>query len=157
MHLDSDLKGFIKGVTIGCSLLCAAQIAISAGLSASGLIKFHFDYTIITGTVGGTLVALGVFVWMMFSLQRALSAAENGGAEVRRGVQLGYGKRLLAQGVWIVAAIFLSQINTVCALIPLLFPKLAIYLLQITGKLNLTQPSAGVAPQVQPGAKGGES
>jgi hypothetical protein len=40
----------------------------------------------------------------------------------------------------------------ISALIPLLFPKLAIYILQITGKLNLTGKVGS-----EPGVKGCES
>jgi hypothetical protein len=55
----------------------------------------------------------------------------------------------VAYQAWVAVAVFVPYINTVCGLIPLLFPKLAIYGLQITGKLNLTQPKSG--------GKGGET
>ena len=86
---------------------------------------------------------------MAVSLQKSLDEAASGGKAVKKGVQAGYNKRLLAQAAWVAVAVFVPYINTVCGLIPLLFPKLAIYGLQITGKLNLMQPKSG--------GKGGET
>jgi len=152
MKFDADIKGLLKGVFTGCGILCAVEVAIGIVIYAVGLFGLKGTSSNIVGVVlgaaGGTAVACLVFLWMAASLQKSLNQAALGGAAVRKGVQTGYTRRLLAQGLWVIAAIFLPFINTICGLIPLLFPKLAIYILQITGKLNLTQ---------KPGDKGGES
>ncbi|WP_051226373.1 ATP synthase subunit I [Butyrivibrio sp. MC2013] len=153
LHLDNDLKTFIKEVYIGSGILCVVEILALAAVSMTRI--FKFDLTVVLGAVGGTLVAMLVFAWMAMSLQKSLDMAASGETQVRKGVQLGYGKRLLAQGVWIVFAIYAPFINTISALIPLLFPKAAIYLLQITGKLSLTRQSGAQGQSA--GAKGGES
>ena len=88
MHLDDDIKGFVKGVFAGCGILCVIEIVVGFLISLTGL--YSFDVTIIIGAVGGTLVGMICFIWMAVSLQRSLDAAQNGGAEVRRGVQKGY-------------------------------------------------------------------
>ena len=150
MHLDDDIKGLVKGVYVGCGILCVIEIVVGFLISLTGL--YSFDATIIIGAVGGTLIGMICFIWMAVSLQRSLDAAQNGGAEVRRGVQKGYTQRMGLQGLWIVAAVFVPFINVISALVPLLFPKLAIFLLQITGKLNLTQNVDSTT-----GVKGGES
>lgn len=157
MKFDSDIKGLVKGVFIGCSILCAAETVIGIVIAAAGFFDFTADPKtiagIVLGSAGGTAVAMGVFVWMAASLQKSLNEAALGGAHVKRGVQAGYTRRLLAQGVWIVIAVFAPFINTIFGLIPLLFPKLAIYGLQLTGKLNLTN-TKGTGSS---GDKGGET
>ena len=150
MHLDDDIKGFVKGVYAGCGILCVIEIVVGYLISLFGL--YSFDVKIVIGAVGGTLVGMICFIWMAVSLQKSLNDAQNGGAEVRRSVQKSYTKRMGLQGLWIVASIFIPFINVVSALIPLLFPRMAIFMLQITGKLNLTQKVDNAA-----GVKGGES
>lgn len=150
MHLDDDIKGLVKGVFTCCAVLCVIEIVAGFLISLTGL--YSFDVTIVIGAVGGTLIGMICFIWMAQSLQKSLDAAQNGGAEVRRGVQKGYAQRMGLQGLWIVASVFAPFINVISALVPLLFPKLAIYVLQITGKLNLTQNVDS-----QAGVKGGES
>lgn len=150
MHLDDDIKGLVKGVFACCGILCVIEIVVGFLISFTGL--YAFDVTIVIGAVGGTLIGMICFIWMAVSLQKSLNAAQNGGAEVRRGVQKGYIQRMGLQGLWIVASVFVPFINVISALIPLLFPKLAIYILQITGKLNLTGKVGS-----EPGVKGGES
>ena len=145
MKLDSDIKGLVKGVFTGCGILCAIEIAVGIVMCAAGF--FHEGSTpasiagVIVGSLGGTAVAMLVFLWMAVSLQKSLDKAALGSAAVKRGVQAGYTQRLLAQGAWVVAAALVPFINTICGLVPLLFPKLAIYMLQVTGKLSLTQKS----------------
>lgn len=153
VRFDSDIKGLLKGVGIGCSILCAVEMAAGIVIYAAGFFHLKADPAsiigVILGSVLGTAVAVAVFWWMAASLQRSLDEAASGGKAVKKGVQAGYNKRLLAQAAWVAVAVFVPYINTVCGLIPLLFPKLAIYGLQITGKLNLTQPKSG--------GKGGET
>lgn len=149
MKLDSDIGGLLKGVLTGCVILCLLETIAGIVVYAAGVLGLEASpknfIGVVLGSFGGTVVAMLVFLWMAVSLQKALNAAAADGKAVRKGVQTGYASRLLAQGVWVAAAIFIPYINTICGLIPLLFPKMAIYVLQITGKLNLTQktPSAG--------------
>lgn len=155
MKFDNDIKGLLKGVLTGCGILCLVEVVIGIVFCAAGLFNMKMApgplIGVILGSVGGTAVAMLVFLWMTVSLQKSLDKAALGGAAVKKGVQTGYTQRLLVQGIWVVAAIMIPFINTVCGLIPLLFPKLSIYLLQITGKLNLTQKSQA-SPASQPAA-----
>ena len=124
MHLDDDIKGLVKGVFACCGILCVIEIVVGFLISFTGL--YAFDVTIVIGAVGGTLIGMICFIWMAVSLQRSLNAAQNGGAEVRRGVQKGYTQRMGLQGLWIVASVFVPFINVISALIPLLFPLLSV-------------------------------
>lgn len=146
MHLDGDIKEFVKSVYIGCAGLCAVELVGCGVFSLLGWVSFSFSMVI--GSIGGTAVGMICFLWMAVALQKSLDEAEKGGT-FRKGVQSGYWKRLTLQGVWVVACVFLDAINPICGLLPLLFPKAAIYVLQITGKLNLTAKKTGT--------KGGES
>lgn len=159
MKLDSDIKGLLKGVFTGCVILCAAEAVLGIAACAAGLFGLQADAVSVSGVVlgsaGGTAVAMLVFWWMCVSLQKSLDRAALGGMDVKRGVQAGYTKRLLVQGIWVVIAALVPFINTVCGLIPLLFPKFAIYLLQITGKLALTQKTRiSPAPETAQEAEG---
>ena len=140
MKFDKDIAVFAKDVSRVSVILCIVEIAVSVVLSVTGLFPFRIGY--ILGSAGGTAVAILCFYWMAAQLQKALDQAQVVGTQVNRGVQAGYNKRLLLQGVWILLAIFVPFINVICGVIPLLFPKLSILILQKTGKLNLTQ-SAG--------------
>lgn len=158
MKLDSDIKQLVRGVSVGCAILCSAEVVIGIVLLAAGVFGLELSAMsvagILLGAVGGSLVATLVFLWMAASLQKSLDDAAKSGKSVRRGVQAGYTQRLLAQGAWVVVAILVPFINTIAALIPLLFPKLAIYGLQTSGKLNLTQ-GTGTVPAAQPASAAG--
>lgn len=147
MKFDSDIGQLLKGVLRTSVILCLIECAAGIALHLAGLSGTKADALSIAGVVlgsaGGTAVAVLVFRWMCASLQKSLDDAARGGAAVKKGVQTGYAKRLLVQGVWAVAAIFAPFINTICGLIPLLFPKMSIYILQKTGKLGMTRPKTG--------------
>lgn len=153
MKLDSDIRDLLKGVLRTSILFCAIECVLAAALYAAGAVGSGADEKSIAGVVigaaGGTAVAVLVFWWMCVSLQKSLDKAAQGGAAVKKGVQTGYAQRMLVQGLWVVAAALAPFINTICGLVPLLFPKMAIYVLQKTGKLKLTQKT--------PGEKGGET
>jgi len=140
VHLDSDIKTFVKDVYIGCGILCVAEIAVCMIVSMTGFFDFTIGMTL--GAIGGTLVSMICFLWMAFSLQRSLDKAQNGATPINKGVQSGYGKRLALQGVWILVCIFSGIVNPICGLIPLLFPKAAIYMAQMTGRLELTKKAS---------------
>lgn len=152
MKLDSDIKGLVRGVSVGCAILCSAEVVIGIVLLSTGGFGLELSAMsvvgILLGAVGGSLVAALVFHWMAVSLQKSLDDAVKTGKTVQRGVQVGYTQRLFAQGAWVVVAILVPFINTIAALIPLLFPRLAIYGLQAMGKLNSTQVAAA-APASQ--------
>lgn len=142
MNLDVDVKKLAQDVSVGCAILCVLEIALVLLLNAVKLVTFN--PLIIASSIGGTVVIVFCFWWMAKSLQKALDDATNGGKNIRVGVAAGYNLRLLAQGVWIVIDIFVPQLIygefipliTICGLLPLLFPRIAIVSLQATGRLK---------------------
>ncbi|MBQ1598512.1 MAG: hypothetical protein II566_09985 [Lachnospiraceae bacterium] len=147
MKLDIDIRRLANGVSVGCAVLCLIEIGVALALSAFGIITLKPASQIIASilaSVGGTVVIVGCFWWMASALQQALNKEEDGGEQVKKGVTTGYNKRLMAQGIWIVISIFVPKAIygdfvsavTICGLLPLLFPRIAILGLQKAGRIN---------------------
>ncbi len=140
MQLDKDVRDLAKGVTRGSSILCVIEILLIVLLSVAGLVTFRL--TMVLAAIGGTAVVVGCFWWMAVSLQKSLDEALSGGRAVKSGVMAGYGKRLGVQGLWVIVTVVVPYMLTgqmqtsviVCGLVPLLFARLSIYGIQITGK-----------------------
>lgn len=114
-----------------CAVCAVLEVIGFVVLSLVGI--GHFSYRMITGTIGGTLVAIGSFTMMCLMVQNAVGITDEKLRRVK--VQGSYNLRILVQAAWVAAAFFIPQINVIAAAIPLLFPTAVIYYLQMTGKL----------------------
>ena len=132
-----EVKRIACGTAVGGTLLVAAMFALD--LMGVGT----FDYRVITGTVGGCIVAVLNFVLMCLTIQRAVNITEQ--KTMRSFIQGSYNGRLFLQAGWIVAAYLMPWVNVFAAAIPLLFPNLMILYLQARGKL--VTPSKRKNPQ----------
>lgn len=122
-----EVKRIACGTAAGGALLVAAMFVLSMmGIGA-------FDYRVITGAVGGCIIAVINFTLMCMTIQRAVSIGEQ--KEMKAFIQGSYNGRLLLQAGWIVAAYLMPWVNVFAAAIPLLFPNLMIFYLQARGKL----------------------
>ena len=92
-----------------------------------------FDYRVLTGALGGCIVAIINFALMCVTIQRAVNIGEQ--KAMKSFIQGSYNGRLLLQAGWIVAAYLMPWFNVIAAAVPLLFPNLSIYYLQARGKL----------------------
>ena len=128
MKLQPASKKEVTRIAIGSSICAVAEIAGFLILSLLGIGTFGFP--VIIGTVGGTLVAVGNFTLMV---QNAAGTQDQ--KLLRAKVQGSYNLRLLLQAAWVVAAFLIPFIHVIAAAIPLLFPTVVIYYLQVTGKL----------------------
>ena len=85
-------------------------------------------------------------------------------------LQLSHNSRMLMQAVWVVVAIAAPCFQPFASVLPLFFPRITIYYLQITGKykpLKTQQehvdisveddPAPAAAPAADPADKGGET
>ena len=122
-----EVKRIACGTAVGGLLLTAVMFVL--GTMGIGT----FDYRVITGVVGGCIVAVLNFTLMCITIQRAVSIGEQ--KAMKTFIQGSYNGRLLLQAGWIVAAYLISWINVFAAAIPLLFPNLMIFYLQARGKL----------------------
>lgn len=122
-----EVKRIACGTAVGGVLLVAVMFVLSLmGVGA-------FDYRVITGAIGGCIVAVLNFAMMCMTIQRAVNISEQ--KAMKSFIQGSYNGRLLLQAGWIVAAYLIPWVNVFAAAIPLLFPNLMIFYLQARGKL----------------------
>ena len=122
-----EIKRIACGTAVGGVLLVAALFVISRmGIGT-------FDYRVLTGALGGCIVAIINFALKCVTIQRAVTIGEQ--KAMKSFIQGSYNGRLLLQAGWIVAAYLMPWFNVIAAAVPLLFPNLSIYYLQARGKL----------------------
>lgn len=110
---------------------------IFAALHLVGWAKF--DSTVILGSLIGSAVAIGNFAGICFVVQKVIDEQD----EKRRKatLQASYNIRMLLQALWVVIAIAAPCFQPFAGALPLLFPRVTIYYLQITGKYKPLAPA----------------
>lgn len=122
-----EIKRIAAGTAIGSAILLTGMFVLS--LLGIGT----FDYRVILGTIGGSLVAVLNFTIMCLTIQKAVNITEQ--KTMKSFIQGSYNGRLLLQAGWVVAAFLIPHLNVIAAAAPLLFPNLTIFYLQSRGKL----------------------
>ena len=134
-----EVKRIACGTAVGGVLLVAVMFVLSLmGVGA-------FDYRVITGAIGGCIVAVLNFAMMCMTIQRAVNISEQ--KAMKSFIQGSYNGRLLLQAGWIVAAYLIPWVNVFAAAIPLLFPNLMIFYLQARGKLVTPSKRKNAPPE----------
>lgn len=151
MILQPASRKELKRIALGSSVCALCQIAAFWVLSVLGI--GTFSYKIVTGTVGGTLMAILNFALMCLMIQNATGIADE--KLMKAKVRGSYNLRKILQILWVIAAFVIPGISVLAAAIPLFFPNAVIYYLQFRGKLfpqseNTAEPSEHTAPQ-EPG------
>ena len=131
MKLQSASKREVKRIACGTAVGGVLLIIAMFILSLLGIVTF--DYRVITGAIGGCIVAVTNFTMMCITIQRAVNIGEQ--KAMKAFIQGSYNGRLLLQAGWIVAAYLMPWVNVIAAAVPLLFPNLMIFYLQARGKL----------------------
>lgn len=131
MKLQPASKKEVSRMAAGCGVCAVLEIAAFVLLHICGI--GSFSYQIITGTVGGTLVAIVNYAMMCLMIQNAVGIQDQ--KLLKAKVRGSYNLRILFQAAWVATAFFIPFINVIAAAIPLLFPTAVIYYLQIAGKL----------------------
>lgn len=131
MELQSASRHEVKRIACGTAVGGVVLVVVMYALSKIGI--GIFDYRVITGAIGGCIVAVVNFALMCLTIQRAVNIAEQ--KNMKSFIQGSYNGRLLLQAGWIVAAYLTPWFNVFAAAIPLLFPNLVIFYLQARGKL----------------------
>lgn len=131
MKLQSASRQEIKRIAIGTAVGGVLLVAAMFALSVVGI--GTFDYRVITGVIGGCVVAVVNFTLMCVTIQRAVNISDQ--KSMKAFIQGSYNGRLLLQAGWIVAAYLMPWFNVFAAAFPLLFPNLMIFYLQARGKL----------------------
>ena len=87
------------------------------------LLLRRWDYSVLLGSVLGSLTAAGNFLLVGLMVQKAVAQTEK---QAKNTVRLSQGGRLLLQGVILVLAAVLPCFNIWATAIPLLVPRIAV-------------------------------
>ena len=154
MKLQPESKKELLRIACGVSLCTAVMWVVFAALHLVGWVVF--DYR-----------AIGNFAGICFVVQKVIDEPDEKKRKAQ--LQISYNTRMLLQALWIIIAIAAPCFQAFAGVLPLLFPRVTIYYLQITGKYKpLTPPQEPVdiaveddpapakASAVQPRDEGGE-
>lgn len=123
-----EIARISKGVLI-CDLIMIAALFL---LSLVGVGTFA-PLRILLGAVLGSAVAIGNFTLLCLTVQKAADTEDQ--KLMKRRFQVSYNLRLLVQAAWVVICYLVPQIHLAAGALPVLFPNLVIYFLQMRGKL----------------------
>ena len=146
MKLQPESKKELKRILCGTAICTAAMWVLFAALHLVGWVRF--DYTVVLASLVGAAVAIGNFAGICFVVQKIIDEQD----EKRRKAQLqaSYNIRMLIQAVWVIVAIGAPCFQPFAGILPLLFPRITIYYLQITGKYKpLAAPQEPVDASVE--------
>ena len=143
MKLQPASRREIKRIAIGTAIFAVLQIGVFFLLSLVG--TGTFDYRVILGTAGGSVIAVLNFTVMCLTIQKAVTISEK--KAMKAFIQGSYNGRLLLQAGWVVAAFLIPHTHLIAAAAPLLFPNLTIIYLQMKGKL--VEPSERKNPPAE--------
>ena len=116
----------------------------------------------------GAAVAIANFAGICFVVQKIIDEQDEKRRKAK--LQLSHNSRMLMQAVWVIVAIAAPCFQPFAGVLPLFFPRITIYYLQITGKYKPLTPKAepvdvsveddpepADAQQSAPDEKGGET
>lgn len=166
MKLEPESRKQLLRIAGGTAICTAAMWVLFAALHLVGWVRF--DYTVVLASLVGAAVAIGNFAGICFVVQKIIDEPDE--KKRKATLQLSYNSRMLLQAVWVVVAIAAPCFQAFASILPLFFPRITIYYLQITGKykpLKTRQehvdisveddPAPAAAPAADPADKGGET
>lgn len=92
------------------------------------------DYTVVLGGIVGSAVAVANFFLLGLTVQKVADTADE--KDARRIMQASYSRRMLLQGLWLIVSLLAPCFYWIAGALPLLFPRITIFLLQITGQFK---------------------
>ena len=113
-----ETKHIAIGVLIGDVIMCVVF----------ALFK-RFDLSVVLGAVLGSVFAVGNIWYLGVSIKKTLKKGEGAQSYFRKT----YIIRMLLHAVCIAAAALIPFINTLAGIVPLFFPKIVIYAMQLLG------------------------
>ncbi|MCI2047500.1 MAG: ATP synthase subunit I [Faecalibacterium sp.] len=136
MKLQADSKKELIHIACGTTLLTVVMFVLFAALHLVGWAPF--DYKVVLGGVVGAVIAIGNFAGLCLMVQKAIEEPDEKHRKAM--IQLSYNIRLLLQAAWVVVAIAAPCFQFVAGILPLAFPRMTIYYLQITGRYQPAKP-----------------
>ncbi len=166
MKLQPESRKELLRIAGGTAFCTVIMWVLFAALHVVGWVKF--DYTVILASLVGAAVAIGNFAGICLVVQKIIDEPDEKRRKAK--LQISYNTRMLIQALWVVVAIAAPCFQPFAGVLPLFFPRVTIYYLQITGKYKPLAPKAepvdvsveddpGTAPAQQstPDGKGGET
>ncbi|MBQ2059060.1 MAG: hypothetical protein II488_04735 [Firmicutes bacterium] len=122
---DQSIRNDIKQIISGTALCCLIMIAVYAFMGRFSL-----------GVVLGALLALAAVALYYLQLASSVTKALEMGEEGKRYIQRSYAGRLMIHLGCALLAYFLPFVDTAAGIIPLLFPRIVLYAMQILPALK---------------------
>ncbi len=154
MRLEPESKKELLRIVCGTSICTAAMWAVFAALNVVNWVTF--DYKVVISGVCGALVAIGNFLGICLMVQNIIDEKDEKRRKQKQ--QLSYNSRMLLQALWVIVAIAAPCFQPFAAVLPLFFPRVTIYYLQITGKYKplAKQQSVDISVEDEPQASDAE-
>ena len=144
MILQSASRKEVKRIAVGTLVGDGILVAGLFLLSQFDVGTFDLPKILISAAVG-SLIAVLNFALMCITVQSAVGMEDK--KKMQAKFQLSYNARMVIQSGWIVAAFLLKPIHFVAGAAPILFPKLTILYLQLTGRLLPPDPPRASAEE----------
>ena len=124
MKLQQAVKRETAHIALGTAAFTAVENACFA-------LAGRWDAAVLAGSVLGAAIAVGNFFVLALTVQAAAATGDEKRSKLK--VQFSYSLRMLVILLALVAGFALPWFNGVAMVIPLLFPRLTIFLMQLTG------------------------
>lgn len=122
-----EVKRISAGVLIGSALMVAVFAAVG---------KFTLD--VLWGALLGDAVAIGNFIYLCLSVQKAAAGDE---VKARLVMRTSYTLRMLVVVAALAVGMAVDTFHWLAVIIPLLLPRITIFVLQLTGAYRPDPPS----------------
>lgn len=161
--LQPESKKELGRIAGGTAICTAAMWVVFAAFHTVGWLPF--DSTVVLAGLAGAAVAVGNFAGICLMVQKVIDEPDED--RRKKMLKISYNSRMLAQAVWVLIAISAPCFQAFAGVLPLFFPRVTIYYLQITGKyqpaklhpgpeVSVEDPDQAPAAAEEPGGKGGE-
>ena len=131
MHLQPATRREIKRISTGVLLGSALMVAVFAVLD-------RFSWPVLWGALLGDAVAIGNFVFLGISVQKAAAGDE---IKARLVMRTSYTMRMLVAIAALAVGMAVDTFHWLAVIIPLLLPRITILVLQLTGAYRPDPPA----------------
>ena len=121
--LTQDIKRDIKKLALYVFVMTAIMVGVFAACG-------YFDKTVVLGALLGYAAAMANFILLAITLSKSLGKAEH----ATRTMGLSYVLRMILIAAVVIIAIKLPAFNYVAAVLPLIFPRFAIMIMNLRKK-----------------------
>lgn len=118
-------KETFRVAVVTAALLVIMWIVFGVGHAVSPD-QIPFNYTVILGGLGGSLIAVLNFFMMGLTVQKVASTENEDDARAR--MKASYSQRMMLQIIWIIIAVAAPCFHFAAGIAPLLFPSIGIKL-----------------------------